>query len=510
MGRCSCDHSGNSRRSILKKGAAGAAGVLLFSANTGTASATEDGSSEDKPEILYDAVLDWGSENNDRISLEVTLEFSEIDEVALRPHNGVTIENTGSFERSEGAYWTDTSGETIVASVPSQPDQFIPTVYGGDDWGFISPEQILSLQSPRYRTVDFTVDLAIRNSTEGVARGHYALLGSYETHTEESSRENIIFTVPDAADLVSSEGDILDALVRTSDRLDIGGESSEVYKFAVPQEMPFGGASYGPTSAWTRSDFEIDRVQSVWDHEYVHTRQEFIGLGNILTDETQWLLEGQPDHYGILLPFEDGRVSFSEMQRAYERGNRERHEDAVLKERESWREERRANYEVGALVLGRLDLEIRRETDGEQSIDAMFKQLNELPADTDLTHEQFVSFIEETSSAEVADMADEFMSTTQRPELWDEEIHHQYFESRTQEESTDEESEPESDESQASESDDTTDEEADDSETTPDTESTADTDDDIPGFGVTSPILALSTLAYLLKQRVFGDTQESE
>ena len=165
---------------------------------------------------------------------------------------------------------------------------------------------------------------------------------------------------------------------------------------------------------------------------------------------------------------------------------------------------------MGALVLGRLDLEIRRETDGEQSIDAMFKQLNELPADTDLTHEQFVSFIEETSSAEVADMADEFISTTQRPDVWGEEIHQQYFESRTQEESTDEESEPESDESQASESDDTTDEEADDSETTPDTESTADTDDDIPGFGVTSPILALSTLAYLLKQRMFGDTQESE
>jgi len=512
MRRCSRDRPTHSRRDILKTAAAGGAGFVLFSSKTGTVSAAGNDSNDLDGEIHHDVVVDWDSENKDRISFEATFEFSGIDEISLWAPEEVTVEDTGGFDKSRGGYWTDTSGATIVASVPTQPDQIIQTIYGGDDWAFIAPERVMSITSHQLGNVDYTLDIAIADSTEGVSHGHHALLGSYEAHSKESSREKITVVVPDAADLVSPNKEIVDALVRTSDRLAISGESEEVYKFAVPQEMPFGGSSDGSnTSAWTRSDFPIDRAQSVWDHEYVHTRQEYQGIQKrILTDETRWIFEGQADHYGILLPFEDGRVSFSEMRSVYRRGKGERHEDVVLKERESWIEERRANYELGALVLGRLDLEIRRATDGDQSIDAVLGQLNELPADTELTHDQFLSLIEETSTAKVADMADEFISTTQRPEVWDEEIHQQYFESRTQEESTDDESKPESDESQASESDDTTDEEADDSETTPDTESTADTEDDIPGFGVTSPILALSTLAYLLKQRVFGDTQESE
>ncbi|SNR64530.1 hypothetical protein [Halorubrum vacuolatum] len=520
MRRCSYDgQHQHTRRRLLKTTAAGSAGILLFGAGAGPISASDRDESGSDTAIHHEIIVDWHSEERDRISLEVTLEFSGTDTVALRNREQVTIESSNGFEETQGGYQTDTSGETLVASVPTQPAEFIQTIYGGDDWAFIAPERVVNVFSHRPATLDYSLDISIADGTEGIAHGHHVLLGSYETYSKEASEEEISLIVPDAADLSSPAEDILDALVNASDRVDIGGESERVYKFAVPEGITVGGSSDGSnTSAWTRTDFEIDSAQSVWDHEYIHTRQEYQGIKNrILPDETEWIFEGKADHYGILLPYEDGRVSFSELRRAYERGL-ERHEDAVLKQKETWEEERRANYEVGALVLGRLDLEIRRATDGERSIDDLFRQFNEYNSDAELTHDQLLELIEETSTTEVADLADQYMSTTQRPEMWDQDTHEQYFESPTREEAQEESDDEDAEAAPSESNDDAGDDDgvdpsdSEDEEASPPEEETVDdTSDDVPGMGVVAALAGLgSAVAYGLISADEPDGDDTE
>jgi hypothetical protein len=160
--------------------------------------------------------------------------------------------------------------------------------------------------------------------------------------------------------------------------LDVGGPSGPLVVFAVSEDR-------GPDRV-VRSIPSVGRadlssfyvVESVWNdtvaHEYVHTRQRF--LGNT-TPRTRWLVEGGATYYERLYDWRVGDRSLTRevvpsFNHAGETG------DAVLSAQFQWETAAPAvPYRKGSAVVAYLDQRIRAETDGERTFADVLRRLNE-------------------------------------------------------------------------------------------------------------------------------------
>lgn len=422
---CSC-----SRRQAVQLGGLLAVGVAVsptVRADTGTG--LDDTIEVD---VFQSFTIDW-VDNRERVSVRSEFDVSHAgtETVYVRRIEGMNIEMSEGveFQREESRAdrYTVSDGESLTVTYALDTDDYVQTVVGlSGEWGFVAPERLIMPIS----TPDHDFDMEIPASTPGVVRGHHTMLGEYTQVERKGDLETIELVAGGETDLATTPEEICETLAHTSDSLTVGGESDRVTIFAIPNtDRSAGGSSNGSnTSAWVTDSFPLDAAVSIWDHEYVHTRQEYQGIRKrVLADDTRWLFEAQADHYGALIPYESGRVSFNEMSRAYERGRSDHYGDAVLADRESWRENRRANYTVGALVLGWLDLEIRRASSNRHRLDDLFAYLNDLPRGATFTHDDLLEQIGVYADSDVVEQADEYITTDARPDVWDEETHEEYF-----------------------------------------------------------------------------------
>jgi predicted metalloprotease with PDZ domain len=110
----------------------------------------------------------------------------------------------------------------------------------------------------------------------------------------------------------------------------------------------------------------LDSPNSVWFHEYVHTRQAFE-----VTGEMRWFREASAEYYAARLAFEQDRIDRAAMETHLDGPGRR----ATLADPTTWRDER-VPYTKGARVLALLDRTIRTSTDGERSLETVFRRLN--------------------------------------------------------------------------------------------------------------------------------------
>lgn len=240
----------------------------------------------------------------------------------------------------------------------------------------------------RSESFEDMVDRRYHVHDQGISSSDGAVmyLGPYDLHSRYAGGEEIQLVVPAAASLDENPKDILDAVEKTALDLDLRGAEDEVLGAAAPTEpVSWGpaGQKRGKNGFWVRDSSSLNKPNSTWIHEYIHTRQEFD-----VTRETMWLVEGTAVFFATYSAHQQGLISDADFQRTL---NPSMHEGDVLSSpRQGWSSSH-TPYKKGARVTAWLDRRIRKETDGKVGFDGVFRAMN--LHEGQLTHEEFVEFV---------------------------------------------------------------------------------------------------------------------
>jgi hypothetical protein len=131
------------------------------------------------------------------------------------------------------------------------------------------------------------------------------------------------------------------------------------------QQMAVGGRAIAGSFHISSAAWSLDSIESVVPHQFAHTV-----FGTFGTGKMYWLKEAVAEYYGYLLALNTGLGDFDEFLDAL--ATDAAYEDAVLTDAEE-RQADRADSSKGAHVLGALDAEIRRRSDGAQSLLSIFE-----------------------------------------------------------------------------------------------------------------------------------------
>jgi len=368
-------------------------------------------------------------------------------EIELEP--GATAEEATGFEQVEGNTfeWTGSTNEPTIgfrmdANV-SDIDRFGDShshaqsrdvgaigdapqaqTRGGDgyyfvetgSWGIVMVPEI-AMGWTHHGQEPVEIDRTVSVDGPGTTGGDIAFFGEYESYTNTAHGEHFELVVPTAASLEESPTEILDALGEASGRLDIGARNEKVFFVAAPTgEVEWGanGVQHGDANTWVRADAPLDRPRNVWLHEYVHTRQTFVGVGDT-APETEWLIEAQAEYEATLLSLELGLLEFDSFRLFLSDGERSPHAETTLADQSTWADAE-TPYIKGPLVFGTLDKEIRLETDGEYTMRDVLRELNE--QDEQLTESLFLEAVEAVGGPAVRESAERDTQTDSVPEAW--------------------------------------------------------------------------------------------
>ncbi|WP_158854481.1 hypothetical protein [Halorhabdus sp. CUG00001] len=363
------------------------------------------------------------------VTVAVTIP-DRVEGVELRLPDGVSVTGTDGFEQvaSDRYEWTGDGAEpTITYDLPANrtttgegPEPGSGTYLYADTgpWAIVSPP------GPgigyQWRGEDVSVDRRLTVPGDGVAGERMAYLGPARTYNRTAHGQTFEVIVPKEASMTPAPERVLDTFATASDRLRVGDRDEQVFTIAAPSEVDWGvrGLQTGDSDMWVAADQPLAEADNTWLHEYVHSRQRLN-----TTTSTQWLYEGSATYYAAKLALEGDLVDFQEFHRTVDRGTANRYEDDVLADPPTW--SYRGEYDKGGLVAGELDRQIRLETNRTSRFDAVFQTLNARDAQFD--HQQFVDIVAGASSQSVAQLADRYVTTTDRPSMWEQAEHDAAF-----------------------------------------------------------------------------------
>jgi hypothetical protein len=204
-------------------------------------------------------------------------------------------------------------------------------------------------------------------SADVTAGERYALVGAQQNVTVTTGDGEIEIVRPLGTRLGPSEEALAGALRDAADRLAVGDRGDDVLLFALGSPARRGGESFPVHDEfWVNAGSPLDDPNSVWLHEYVHTRQDFR-----LAEDMRWFREASAEYYAARLSYEQGRISRDAM-RTHLDGDPTR---AALTTPSSW-DDPHVPYTKGARVLALVDRKIRLSTDDERSLEDVFRRLN--------------------------------------------------------------------------------------------------------------------------------------
>ncbi|SIS10180.1 hypothetical protein [Natronorubrum thiooxidans] len=377
----------------------------------------------DVPEPMTGLEVDLGSEADVRAAEgfeatgEGTYRWTEsTDEPSIRfsmPANRTgTVDGHAQTRATDGQEQHGSATATVTTPTQERGYTFIET----GEWGIVQvPSVGLSFRTTTPGPIG--IEETVTVDGPGVAGSKMAVFGPVTEHERSVDGETIRLAVPDAADLHERPAAVLDALEAANQRLDVGSSPAETLIIAAPSDVDWGprGLQYGPTDAWVVADAPLEEATNVWLHEYVHVRQRFANPNVGTTADSEWLVEAQAEYYAGLLAYEQGLVSFDEFNRFLERGTESPAADGVLADPTTWGEDN-TNYLKGALVYGELDRQVRLATDGDRSLDDVFRSLN--AQDEQVSEADVLAALETVGNAEIRDHAERYTRTTETPELW--------------------------------------------------------------------------------------------
>lgn len=340
---------------------------------------------------------------------------------------------TTRFRRADSRIYewsgdTSTATITFTKAVNVTTNQVGPEATEGrlkfvdaGNWAVIRRQPVTSpgYRYPRGRDPGVTLRNAVAG--EGVVGDALVYLGSHETYEQTAHGQQFRLVVPDTADLAADRTEIFESVSDASNSLRIGDRDDSVLMIAAPTSVPWGvlGLETGSSDFYVLADERTDTPDNTWVHEYVHTRQDLDS-----SDGMQWFYEGSAEYYAALVTFEQDRIGYDAFRDQLDRGTWRQFSDVRLADPSTWRATG-ANYYTGALVAGDIDRRIRLATDGEATLQEVFRRMNR--EESSVTHSQFLEYVQDASSESVAVSARRYTETTTRPSVWSADSHGEAF-----------------------------------------------------------------------------------
>lgn len=251
----------------------------------------------------------------------------------------------------------------------------------------------------------------------GAAGEDIAYLGEYRAHTQKRAGQRLRLVVPAAAALAERPQDVFDAVGQTAGR-NLGPRDEAVFVVAAPTTVRWGatGLQRAEADLWVRDNERLNSPDSVWLHEYIHTRQVY-GTKT----ETRWTVEGMADYYAALGTLEQGHIDYERFRQHLRLGRQ--YEDVVLADPDTW-VGTRANYHKGTLVMAAIDRRIRLATDRERTLADVLTRVNrEHDGDAGLTQAKFLDAVEAVAGSDVRAYARQYTETSTAPATWNRSEH---------------------------------------------------------------------------------------
>lgn len=373
-----------------------AVGLALFlvsspiMAGVGTATTSEPPATmlgENGPPVTVD-VTRLADGNGLRYELAIS-STTGVDQLTLFVGSGARVHGTEGVERDSTGTRTrltwDGTAQQIRVVIETTPSPTKATRSGerftGEDWALRSvPFVQVRWRSTGDTGIHHDRPLgesvgALDDDSAGIFGDRYALLGETTTQSVTANGQRIRLVSPAGTTLAPERDEVLSAVTTASGQLAVGDRNEEVLLFALPAPARRGGESFPVRDeAWISTSEPLNSANSVWLHEYVHTRQSFQ-----LAADMSWFREASAEYYAARLAYRQGRITEREM-RAHINGTAI---NAALTERSTWPTSR-VPYRKGTRVLALLDRNIRESTDGRRTLQDVFQRLN--------THEGTVTY----------------------------------------------------------------------------------------------------------------------
>lgn len=285
-------------------------------------------------------------------------------------------------------------------------------------WAIVSVPQFSS--NWRYVGDRPSLEKTVSIDGDGATGGEIAYLGPHRTVERTAHGQRFELVIPTAASLRATPTDILDSLANASDTLRVGERDEHVFMVAAPTSVDWqaAGIEYGGSDFWVKGDERVDDPRNVWLHEYVHTRQNYRPATGI-----RWTTEASADYYAALLTLHQNRISFTAFRNHMDRGTRDTVANTVLADPTTWTKS--TPYLKGALVYGNVDRQIRVDSDGTRSIQAVFSRMNSDP--DEVTESEFYSFVESAGTVNTRTYVKRYAGTTEVPSAWSGSEHEDAF-----------------------------------------------------------------------------------
>ncbi|WP_255198377.1 hypothetical protein [Halorarius litoreus] len=357
--------------------------VCLLAAAVGPAVGSE--AAADQSIVVSYTVAPADAPDRVRVTVRITSLPESVSSFRFStPFDGLRARSTHGFtRRDDGFVWdgrTDTPSITYTA--PAAPES---VEGGGDtsaadglgtadaaDWTYVAAGKLTLPYSYRYFGDDpgIETDLA---ADGGAAGASIVFLGAHEATTERYAGQQLRLVVPEAATLSAADRRrVFSTLAAARTGLDVGAADARVNVFVTTAPIRRGGVTFpqrtaGVQDLWVRDDVPVDATGNTWVHEYVHTRQ-----AHDLSPEMGWFSEASAEYYAALLTLQQGRIRFD---RFHDHVATDTHADARLTDQSTW-PDHRTPYTKGRRVLAALDARIRADSDGDATLQDVFRRMN--------------------------------------------------------------------------------------------------------------------------------------
>lgn len=366
--------------------------------------------------------------------IEVELRFAipeNVVSLTTEVPDGATVTRTNGFDPASGAEyeWRGTTREpsiTYAVRANQTVDRAGPIAEDGQylfvatgEWALVSRPRTATRWSWSGPGV-VRLNRTFATAAPGASGERIAYLGPHEVETWTAGGQTFALVVPDASTLEESPDDIASALSEGSETLRVGARESRVFLVAAPSDVDWAvrGLQTGKADVWVSADQPFDEPDSVWLHEYVHTRQQFDA-----SEEVGWFYEASAVYYAASIALEADTITFDEFRARLASGEESPHHDDVLADPSTWDDA--PAYHKGALVAGELDRRIRLATDGERSLQDVFREMNE--HEGRVTRDDFLRFVEEAGGEGARESAARYTETRAAPSMWSRAEHEEAF-----------------------------------------------------------------------------------
>ena len=329
-----------------------------------------------------------------------------------------TLVDANGFEERQSGRWL-WKGETQRPSLTFEVsvNRSGPTFRGlawvdAGDWALARPRTAFAYRNDStrwqysWRDTD-KVDRQTRLENEGVVGSSMVYLGPHETTRANVTGGSLRVVEPAAANASNTDRAVR-SIRRASSQLRVGARDSEVTVFVAPDPLRDGGLAVddrnGRQDVWVSDRTPVAPPDNIWLHEYVHTRQSLqLGPG------MRWFREASATYYAGLLSVRqgldgrDGYQAFLGTLRDYESGR------VILSNRSDWHSDY-TPYSKGTRTLAALDARIRNDTDGNRTLQDVFRRMNR--EDGTVTYDEFTGMVANVSGSDYDEWLDDHVAGT--------------------------------------------------------------------------------------------------